>query len=393
MFVSSDRGENWSQLRNLRGLTGVHLRTVVGVSGQEKVLLGATSRQLFRSADGGIEWKPVALKVTVTVPPQAPKVHSSGNRRAASGSAGANRGRKPLTVVREISPADISGLYTAKNGGRELILMATNLGLYETADLGERWSAVELSGSPSVFAIYTSPYVEGRIITRTSLGLYDSKDGGEHWDKLSFPLSPGDVNEVAISADPSARLLVATRVGLYSSTDGGQNWYAGAQGIGASTVSSVVYGAQGNRGYAVEYGQLYQTSDGGKSWALVPTALPSLQIGNFGQPRMPLTACTQSHPEWEFCSATNEWAEGDQVIQSPLATTWRRKMQSRLAMAARKLILSLALGVCAYAQAQDKTQSQSAPGSSMVLLPDTVELSAFGGISLFSPVDRGLVLG
>jgi photosystem II stability/assembly factor-like uncharacterized protein len=92
------------------------------------------------------------------------------------------------------------------------------------------------------------------------------------------------VNEVAIPADASARLLAATRVGLYSSPDGGDNWYAGAPGIGSSTVASVAYSGGGRTGYAVEYGQLYETNDGGTSWALAPTALPSLQIRQLWTP-------------------------------------------------------------------------------------------------------------
>jgi photosystem II stability/assembly factor-like uncharacterized protein len=280
IFVSPDKGETWSQVRNTRGLAGVHLRTIAGTSAEGQVLLGAASHQVFKSADDGMSWKPLPLTVIVNVPVETKARTStrSSTQRTRRAVAKTPRPLKPRVMAREITPADIGGLYGVKDGGKELIFIATNLGLFKTVDLGAHWTAVDLAGSPSVAVLYTTPYAEGRMIARTSLGLFESKDCGEHWDALAFPLPPSDINEVAIPADQAGRLLVATRTGLYSSADGGRNWYPGAPGIGASTVSSVVYAGADHIGYAVEYGQLYQTSDGGDSWSVAPTALPSLQI-------------------------------------------------------------------------------------------------------------------
>ena len=52
--------------------------------------------------------------------------------------------------------------------------------------------------------------------------------------------------------------------------------------------------------------------------------------------------------------------------------------------------LSLSLCFCTLASAQDAANSKAKSGNSQVLLPDTVELNAFGGVSLFAQVDEGL---
>ncbi|MDQ2774429.1 MAG: YCF48-related protein [Acidobacteriota bacterium] len=286
MFISPDKGETWSQIRNMRGLGGVHLRTVAGSSTNDRMLLGATSHQVFKSVDGGMVWKPLAIKVIVKPPTEEakPVVPVKGARRPVTRTARARRPVKPRVVIHEVIPQEISGLYAVRNGTTDLLFLATNVGLFKSADMGEQWTETGLDASGAVSGLYTPPTSDGRLVARTSLGLYSSKDYGEKWDRMSFPLPSSDVNEIAIPGDPSARLLAATRVGLYSSTDGGGNWYAGAPGIAVSTVASVVYSGTERTGYAVEYGQLYQTNDGGNSWTVSPTTLPSLQIRQLWTP-------------------------------------------------------------------------------------------------------------
>jgi hypothetical protein len=136
----------------------------------------------------------------------------------------------------------------------------------------------------NVTGLFIAPNFDGRLIARASAGLFASKDFGDHWAPLAFPLPSSDVNDLALPADASAPLLAATRVGLFSSPDDGAKWYPALAGIPASTVTSVLYSGVEKTAYAVEYGRLYETSDSGVSWTVVPSALPATRIRQLWMP-------------------------------------------------------------------------------------------------------------
>jgi photosystem II stability/assembly factor-like uncharacterized protein len=281
IFVSADKGETWVQSRNPRGLAGAHLRFVVGTPNQERLLFAATSHQVYKSIDGGNAWLPYTIRMIVKPPVEAPKAAApvaKGPARSRAATAAARRPVKPRVILRNISPSEINGLYAVKNGDKDMLFIATNLGLFKSIDEGSQWSQLELNGATDVSSFYSGPTAEGWMAARTSAGLYLSKDCGDHWERLAFPTPPVDINDVAIPYGTNARLLVATRVGLYSSSDGGDNWLANSGELKGSTVNSVIYRAATQTAYAVQYGQLFQSSDGGNSWSMVRSALPSLQI-------------------------------------------------------------------------------------------------------------------
>ncbi len=287
LFSTSDQGESWSAV-DARGLRGVHLRALTGVTGDDRLLLAASPRQMYKSIDGGASWK--ALPVRLIVPPAAETSKNTGKAKGTTSPQHAthtirrtvtrpSKPIKPKIISKEVSPSEISGLYSVKSPTDDLLFAATDLGLLRSTDKGEHWTVAELTGSTAVYGLFLSPAPDGRMIARAGGGLYESNDFGAHWDQLSFPLPVSEVNDVAIAPDQSAPLLVATRTGLYSSSDKGRTWYPNSGKLPASTVSSVTYHpSQPGIGYAVEYGQLYQTKDCGKSWSLVSTALPSLRI-------------------------------------------------------------------------------------------------------------------
>ncbi len=289
IFVSSDRGESWSQLQTTRGLAGVHLRAVAGFNANDRVLIAASPHQMYKSIDAGITWKP--LPVRLVIPPveteksktEAKPAHTPVHSRQVSRTR-TSRPVKPRPTIRDISLLEVSGLYTLKSGTNEVLFAATDLGLLKSSDLGERWTLAELPASTAVTALYSAPSFDGRLIVRAAGGLFMSKDYGDHWTALSFPLPASDVNEVAIPVDPNSPLLVATRVGLYSSADGGNKWFVNPGNLPASTVSSVLYTRSEGAAYAVEYGRLYQSKDAGNSWSELSTGLPSLRIRQLWMP-------------------------------------------------------------------------------------------------------------
>jgi photosystem II stability/assembly factor-like uncharacterized protein len=281
IFASADRGETWSHFQDVKGLGGVHLKTITGLPSNSNVLLAASPHQLYKSVDGGNSWKPLPVRLLETPPPSANKPKAapfrSGSHTSAASRARARRPARPVVKIRQVNPSDVSALYAISSGAKDLVFAATDLGLLKSTNAGEQWTSTSIPGSPAVSAVYLPVASGGPLIARTAGGLYISKDCGDHWENLPFPLPPSDVNEIA-SSGKSSTLLAATRLGLYSSPDGGATWYANLGGIPASTVNSVIFTKRDGVAYAVEYGRLFRTSNAGAAWTEVPTSLPSVRI-------------------------------------------------------------------------------------------------------------------
>ena len=292
VFVSSDRGDTWKQLDDVKGLLGVHLKAVAGLPNNAKTLVAAAPRQLYRSVDGGSIWKAVPMKLLLAESPTAAKTLASRPVKAgvktAAGHAPVRRAAvKPVEKLKPIFPNEFYGLYTVKNGSKDIVFAATDLGLFASTDVGERWTAASSpSGIPeglAVTGLFMSPASDGRLFARASSGLYFSADFGQNWTKYNFPITSADINDIAIPNAASDPLLVATRVGLYTTSDNGSTWYANTS-MPASTVSSVLYASDPKLAYAVEYGRLFQSMDFGKTWNVVPSSLPTTRIRRLWMP-------------------------------------------------------------------------------------------------------------
>jgi photosystem II stability/assembly factor-like uncharacterized protein len=282
VFVSTDKGDTWKQMNDVKGLLGVHLKAIAGMPNDPRILVAAAPRQLYRSIDGGLEWKPVPMKVIIKEAPAPVKTSASKLSKTHTASR-ARVAPKPVEKLETILPSEFFGLYTVRSGTKDLIFAANDRGLFISKDLGERWTQAPLPGALGVTGLFVAPNSDGRLFARSLNGLYFSNDYGENWAKYNFPLATSDINDVAIPVSHEAPLLVATRVGLYTTTDNGASWYANTK-MPASTVSSVLYAGGTNMAYAVEYGRLYQSSDAGANWNVVPSALPTTRIRQLWMP-------------------------------------------------------------------------------------------------------------
>lgn len=283
VFVSSDQGETWTQLRSMRGLNGVHLKAITGVASGDRVLLAASAHQMFKSVDGGGLWKPLPVRRIFPPAPETetPKAATTTRSRTTTRRTTARRAPvKPKPTIKEISLADIAGIFSVKNGTKDLLFATTDLGLLKSDDLGEHWLLMEVHASTGVTTLYVSPVSDGRMILRSAVGLYTSADFGDHWTAMALPLhlQVEDINDVALSPDANGSVLIAARAGLYRSSNGASNWALASKGLPASTVASVVYSPAQHAAFAVQYGTLFKSTDGGESWSTVPSLRSGLRI-------------------------------------------------------------------------------------------------------------------
>jgi photosystem II stability/assembly factor-like uncharacterized protein len=276
LFTSDDAGETWERISNPVGLTGVHLENITGIPGSEQVLFAANSRQLFKSADGGRSWKPLPLIGTYKEKSKAVRVRTAKGRYIT----------REQTVVRSLSPSAINSLTAIASGTQTVLFAASNRGLLRSTDNGIKWTFVNAGLLTPFRDVFVSPVNDGRLIGRSSSSLYFSNDFGDTWKAINFPLGTSQISAIAVPpANSSSRLLAATFRGLYSSKDDGQTWSIVNSGLPISTVESVIYSTtKPNVAYAVEFGQLYQSEDGGVQWTAESSTFRALRIRQLWQP-------------------------------------------------------------------------------------------------------------
>ncbi|MGC2661738.1 MAG: YCF48-related protein [Bryobacteraceae bacterium] len=272
IFSSADRGDTWQRLLSVRGLDGIHLQAITGMPGEGRILLAASSRQMYKSIDGGASWKEEPIRLETIA-------HTRSVTPAKRTAAEKIRRTKPVITIREVSASEISAVYATKSGTKDLLFATTNLGLLRSGDMGEHWMLANLSGDTAVNALYLSAIPDGRLVVRARGNLYLSKDFGDHWSTLFFPQPTAQIRDIAVPWDRSQPLLVATDSGLFSSFDNGNSWLPVSGGLPSSTVNSVIYSpSDGSSVYAVEFGQLFRSSNSGTTWSRLPTAFPSLHL-------------------------------------------------------------------------------------------------------------------
>src|SRR5579875_1342273 len=168
LFVSANRGETWTQLRTSRGLSGVHLRFITGLATQGDILLAATHRSLYKSIDGGINWKPLPVRRIIPPAPDPEKPQTTTRAHAPARTRAAARRPvkpvKPKPVIKEISLDQISGLYARKSDSKEFVFAATDLGLLKSDDFGEHWTLVDVPGSVAATALYAPQNAGPRLL-------------------------------------------------------------------------------------------------------------------------------------------------------------------------------------------------------------------------------------
>jgi photosystem II stability/assembly factor-like uncharacterized protein len=276
IFVSEDGGESWSKIPRPSGLEGIHLSAITGVPGDDKLLFAANPRQVFKSADGGQSWKAVDIAAVL----------SEKGRYVVTKGAKGREVVKQTTVTRTVHPNEIHSLAAIGSGTQPVLFAATNRGLLRSSDKGSHWD-VSATGSADNFGqIYTSPISDGRLVARSSIGIYFSDDFGQNWKATAFPFPTSELTDFAVPpVGTHLPMLAATVHGLYLSRDLGRTWYSVTSGLPVSTVKSVVYSStQGFVAYAVLYGQLFQSKDGGDTWSAVPSSFRSLSIRQLWQP-------------------------------------------------------------------------------------------------------------
>lgn len=262
------------QYRSVGPFRGGRAVAVSGVVGQDEVYyFGAVAGGVWKTTDGGLNWKPVFDKA---------------------------KDASPAIGAIAVSESDPNVIYVGTGEACIRGNIVGGNGVWKSLDAGKTWKFVGLSDTHAIGRLAVNPknpdiaFVAALghpFADNEERGIFRTRDGGKAWEKVLYKdAKSGGIDVVFDPSNPNilfAALWQAKRTpwsldsggpgsGLYRSIDGGSTWkQLKAHGLPEGIMGRIgvtVSGANPNRVWAVieaEKGGIYRSDDGGDSWHLM----------------------------------------------------------------------------------------------------------------------------
>ena len=288
LWVSRDRGRNWSEVA---GLHGQSIRAFVQAPSNPKVFFAGTLEGVFRSTDAGATWEQISEKgsreihevESLAVDPSNPAIVYVGTWHLPWKT---SDGGKSWHNIKQglIDDSDVFSIILDPVKPSTVFLSACS-GIYKSETAGVRFRKIE--GIPST-ARRTRVLKQDRanraiVYAGTTEGLYKTENGGKTFKRLTGP--DVIVNDVFVDPRDSNNVLLATdRGGVLASKDAGASFAASNEGISERKVTALLVD-RGNPAklYAgvvndKNYGGVFVSTNGGAAWQQIPSGLDGLDV-------------------------------------------------------------------------------------------------------------------
>jgi photosystem II stability/assembly factor-like uncharacterized protein len=259
------------QYRLVGPFRGGRVVAVSGVVGQDNVYyFGSTAGGVWKTTDGGLNWRPIFDKT---------------------------KDASPAIGAIAVSESDPNVIYVGTGEACIRGNIVGGNGVYKSIDAGKTWNFAGLADTHAIGRLAVNPknpdiaFVAALghpFADNEERGIFRTQDGGKTWQKVLYKDAKSGGIDVVF--DPSnsnilfAALWQARRSpwsldsggpgsGLYRSIDGGTTWkelksHGLPEGV-LGRIGVTVSGANPNRVWAVieaEKGGIYRSDDGGDSW-------------------------------------------------------------------------------------------------------------------------------
>lgn len=263
-------GMRWREVGPFRGGRAL---AIEGVSGEPNTYyFGAVAGGVWKTTDGGANWKPIF-----------DKQHSTSSIGAIA-----------------VAPSDPNTIYAGTGEAALRGNITYGDGVYKSVDGGRSWRNVGLKDSRHIGALIVHPDNPNIVFVAAlghafgpndERGIYRTTDGGQTWTKvLGKDQNTGAIDVVFDPHNPNTLFAALYQVrrqpwffssggegsGLYRSTDGGNTWQH-LQGHGLpegvlGRIGVTVSGADSGRVYALieaKEGGIFRSDDGGDNWTKI----------------------------------------------------------------------------------------------------------------------------
>jgi len=254
------------------GPPGNRISAVVGVPGDlNTYYAGGASGGVWKSTNGGVDWRPVADTMTAQA-----------------------------IGALAIAPSDHNVVWagTGETFIRSNVVVGD--GIYKSTDAGKTWARMGLEETGRIGRIVIDPRDPGVVFAcalghaygpQPERGVYKTTDGGVTWRRVLFVDEHTGCSEMAIDLTNPRILFAGTwtidiktwgRVsggpgsGVFRSKDGGETWQRLSRGLPDSPLGKIAVGigqSDPNRVYALietgERGSLWRSDNGGDTWRVV----------------------------------------------------------------------------------------------------------------------------
>lgn len=235
---------------------------------------------LFRTANGGAQWTPVAFAgsgFSLKIDPE-----DSGTIYV-----GTSIG---LTITHDsfasTEPNTFSGLTVTDievdPSNTDIVYVSTRLSrTFRSDDRGMTWAPItEGMAVGETFSLAVDPHAPGTVYAGLNgTGVFRSLDMGDNWDLASDGIFGTDIRTIAVDPQNSSNVLAgAFGGGLFLSENGGDRWEEARNGLVAVQPRAIAFSRQNSQivyagsvnPFTQGQGALFRSVNGGRDWENLP---------------------------------------------------------------------------------------------------------------------------